>query len=146
MTKRMLARLVPPLLLLAAAGCASTGSGYGVSRSGREASFRWDAKNDVTGTHCLIAGSVDLQLLLREVERKHVLGTCRDPKWAVGCFPKLEGAICLDLLTACENSILDRRFFFEVLADLEGLTQRATVGTARGDQRGNTELRNVEEC
>jgi hypothetical protein len=51
MTKGMLARLLPPLLLLAAAGCASTGSGYGVSRSGREeASFRWDAKNDVTGT------------------------------------------------------------------------------------------------
>jgi hypothetical protein len=51
MTKRMFARLPPLLLLLAAAGCASSGSGYGVSRSGREAAtFRWDAKSDVTGT------------------------------------------------------------------------------------------------
>src|SRR5262245_51585421 len=51
MTRRLLARLLPPLLLLAAAGCASSGAGYGVSRSGREeATFRWDARNDVTGT------------------------------------------------------------------------------------------------
>ena len=51
MNKRMLAGLAPALVLLAAAGCASSGAGYGVSGAGREeATFRWDAKNDVSGT------------------------------------------------------------------------------------------------
>jgi hypothetical protein len=49
MNKGMLAGLLPPLVLLAA-GCASTGSGYGTSPSGDEATFRWDAKSDITGT------------------------------------------------------------------------------------------------
>jgi len=50
MTKGMLAGLLPPLVLLAAAGCASSGSGYGVSPSGREATFQWNSRNDNTGT------------------------------------------------------------------------------------------------
>ena len=51
MNNRVLAGLAPALVLLAAAGCASSGAGYGVSRAGREeATFRWDAKNDVSGT------------------------------------------------------------------------------------------------
>src|SRR5262245_43501094 len=50
MIKGMLAGLLPPLVLLAAAGCASSGSGYGLSPSGGEATFHWDAKTDLTGT------------------------------------------------------------------------------------------------
>jgi len=51
MTTRALAAISPSLVLLAVAGCASSGSGYGVTRTGREdAVFHWDATNDVTGT------------------------------------------------------------------------------------------------